>query len=205
MHPHNGISGAIGVALLTRAHLAGQPTAFKGLDAIGSHDARTFECRHCENRCEVTQIAIGGAKVHFGDTCERYTVRDNDASARGVQVPNLFAERDALWQASLEVAAPGTGRGRGLIGIPRASTFFEHLPFWAAFFGQLGFEVVISPPTSMKTLELGTRHLPAETCLPIKMTFGHVAALAQLGVDAVFLPSLVAMDEKPGDNSYVCP
>ncbi len=205
VHPHNGISGAIGVALLAREHLQGRATAFKGLDAIGSHQSRTFECRHCENRCEVTQISIGGSKVHFGDTCERYTVRDHDAAGRGSEVPNLFAERDVLWQQSLEAAAPGTGRGRGVIGFPRASTFFEHLPFWATFFGQLGFEVVLSPPTSMHTLELGTRHLPTETCLPIKMTFGHVAALQSLGADVVFLPSLVAMDERPGSDAYVCP
>jgi predicted CoA-substrate-specific enzyme activase len=205
VHPYNGTSGAIGVALLARAHQAGRPTTFKGLGAIGSHDSRTFGCRHCENRCEVTQVSIGGARVHFGDTCERYTVRDSDTTHREASVPNLFAEREVLWQASLEAAAPGSGRGRGVIGIPRASIFFEFLPFWTAFFGQLGFEVVLSPPSSSKTLELGTRHLPAETCLPIKAAFGHVASLRHLGADVILLPSLTSLDDADGKTTYGCP
>ncbi|MBI5534069.1 MAG: hypothetical protein HY898_15210 [Deltaproteobacteria bacterium] len=205
VHPYHGTSGAIGVALLTRAVMRGRPTAFKGLDAIGSHDARTFGCRHCENRCEVTQISIGGARVHFGDTCERYTVRDSDTSQRETTVPNLFAEREALWQSALESVLPGSGRGRGVIGIPRASIFFEYLPFWTSFFGGLGFDVVLSPPTSVKTMELGTRHLPAETCLPIKAAFGHVASLRHLGADVVFLPSLTTVEDPGGKPAYNCP
>lgn len=80
------------------------------------------------------------------------------------------------------------GRKRGVVGLPRASGLVDRLPFWAAFFGCLGFDVVLSPPTNMKTLELGTRRVPAETCLPIKLAFGHVATLRSLGADLVLPP-----------------
>jgi predicted CoA-substrate-specific enzyme activase len=204
VHPHNGISGAIGVALLTRDSIGDRPTTFKGFDSIGHHETRTFECHHCENRCDVTQVSVGGEHVHFGDTCERYTVRDYHSNSRDHGVPDLFAEREALWSASLADASRADCV-RGTIGIPRASVFLEYLPFWAAFFGRLGFKVVVSASTSMRTLDLGTRHLPAETCLPIKLAFGHVAALRPLGADVVFLPSLVALEDSAGRAAYGCP
>jgi len=207
VHPHAGLSGAIGVALLARDAQADRPSKFKGLDAVGSHyDSRTFECLHCENRCEVAEVRVGDTKVHFGDTCERYTVRDTGHEQRAAAGPDLFAERDALLRAYVETdAEAGNGGGRRTIGLPRASSLFEYLPFWATLLRELGLRPVLSPPSSSRTLELGNRHLPAETCLPIKMAFGHVASLQSAGVEAILVPSVVFLDDPPAGTSRVCP
>jgi predicted CoA-substrate-specific enzyme activase len=204
VHPHNTLSGAIGVALLARDALGGRATSFKGLACVGEHTSRSFVCRQCENRCEVTRLEMGDAALHFGDTCERYTIRDRAGHSGGAAVPDLFVEREALLA---EIAAPpaeAAGR-RGLIGLPRASIFCEYLPFWSAFFRSLGFDVRVSPPSSMAILERGTRHVSAETCLPIKMAFGHVAALRDVRLDAIFFPSIVSMEDSERPAAHGCP
>ena len=104
-------------------------------------------------------------------------------------------------------ALPGASapEPRGRIGIPRASTLLDQLPFWAPFFARLGYEVVASQPSSQATLQAGLRRLPAETCLPIKLAFGHVQELIEAGVDRIFLPSILT---RSGDDlrfSHSCP
>jgi predicted CoA-substrate-specific enzyme activase len=216
VHPYAGLSGAIGVALLARAALAvarthpghgldrAHPTKFKGLDAVGpDYETRSFECKHCENRCAVAVVHVGDTKAHFGDTCERYTVRDAGRDPGAPSVPDLFAERDALLRGYLDDEAADDGRRT--VGLPRASIMFEYLPFWATLLKELGFAVRLSPPSNSHTLELGNRHLPAETCLPIKMVFGHVAALRDAGVDHILIPSVVTLDDPTRKTGQVCP
>jgi predicted nucleotide-binding protein (sugar kinase/HSP70/actin superfamily)/NAD-dependent dihydropyrimidine dehydrogenase PreA subunit len=201
VHPHSGLSGAIGIALLAR-EAAVPATKFKGLDAIGAHhESKTFECKHCENRCEVSIIRVGNEKAHFGDACERYTVRDAGRGESAPKLPNLFAEREALLTGFL---SPDDGGGRR-VGLPRSSFMLEYLPFWATLLRELGLRAVLSPPSSSQILELGSRHLPAETCLPIKMTFGHVAALAAMGVERILVPSVVTLDDPTRQTAQVCP
>lgn len=223
VHPYNCLSGAIGVALLTRdevegarrngsedilpdaATAEGEGVPPRRLVTLGPHQARTFECHACENRCQVTQVTVGDTQAYFGDTCERYTIRNSTGAAPHRHLPDLFGEREAWLTECLQQAAKEAGRGRGRVGLPRASVVLEYVPFWAAFFARLGFEVVLSPPSSSQVLELGTRHLPAETCLPIRMTFGHVASLRAQGVDIVFLPSPSRFEDRPGHPAYSCP
>jgi predicted nucleotide-binding protein (sugar kinase/HSP70/actin superfamily) len=75
------------------------------------------------------------------------------------------------------------------IGVPRALSFFRFHPAWEAFFQQLGAEVVISPPTTRATLEAGLAYTVPESCLPLKLFFGHVRALVDQ-VDVILVPSI---------------
>jgi len=75
------------------------------------------------------------------------------------------------------------------IGVPRALSFYRFHPAWAAFFDRLGVELVVSPPTNRATLEAGLRYAVAETCLPMKLFYGHVRALVGQ-VDQLLVPSI---------------
>ena len=79
------------------------------------------------------------------------------------------------------------------------------LPFWSPFFARLGYEVVPSQPSSQTTLQAGLRRLPAETCLPIKLAFGHVQELVEAGVDRIFLPSILTRSGDDARFSHSCP
>jgi len=76
------------------------------------------------------------------------------------------------------------------IGICRALHAYHHYALWQTFFAELGWEVVLSPPTGRKMVDQGVRLSPSELCLPVKAFLGHVAELKD-EVDALFLPRIV--------------
>ncbi|HYG58065.1 MAG TPA: acyl-CoA dehydratase activase-related protein [Symbiobacteriaceae bacterium] len=86
------------------------------------------------------------------------------------------------------------------IGIPRTLWFYSYAPFWQRFFTELGARVVVSPPTTRSILDEGVAACVSEACLPIKVLFGHLDALAGR-VDYIFLPRLVCLHS---DRLY-CP
>lgn len=79
------------------------------------------------------------------------------------------------------------------IGIPRALWYYTYGPFWRKFFSELGAAVVISPFSTRSTLDDGVAFCVSEACLPIKVLFGHLKALAGK-VDYIFLPRMVCLD-----------
>lgn len=85
------------------------------------------------------------------------------------------------------------------LGFPRAVNYYDYYPFWAVFFHRLGIELVTTPPTNRRIMELGLKAATDDTCLPIKILAGHLKCLKD--VDAVFLPRLVSVEEK----TYMCP
>jgi predicted nucleotide-binding protein (sugar kinase/HSP70/actin superfamily) len=74
------------------------------------------------------------------------------------------------------------------VGVPRTLDFFRFHPSWAAFFEPFDVELVVSPPTTRATLEEGQRYAVPESCLPLKLYYGHVRALVGQ-VDALLVPS----------------
>lgn len=77
------------------------------------------------------------------------------------------------------------------VGIPRALLYYRYGIAWRTFFEQLGCEVVLDAPSDRGTLEVGDHLSVDECCLASKLFLGHVAALVEKGVDAVFVPSLM--------------
>ena len=218
VHPHGRISGAIGAALAACAARANRArrarannTAFRGLDALESESAprvETFECARCENRCQVSRITVmtakGRSRVHFGDACERYAARDG---APGFvdpgESPDLFAEREAALTGSTTPSGPDSAK---VIGLPRASFLWGQLPFWTTLLTRLGLRVRLSRPTSPATVARGAARLPAETCLPIKLSFGHVQELLEdPAVDAVLVPAVGKLTNWEGEGAILCP
>lgn len=77
------------------------------------------------------------------------------------------------------------------IGIPRALLYYRYGIAWQAFFEHLGLEVVLDAPSDRLTLETGDHLSVDECCLASKLFLGHVLALVERGVDAVFVPSIM--------------
>jgi predicted CoA-substrate-specific enzyme activase len=208
VHPLGRISGAIGAALVARDNRPDR-TAFRGLDVLESERApvvQAFECQRCENRCQVSRIIVPARegrtkKAHFGDACERYAAGDNETARASHEVPDLFAERDAAM-----LSTPVPANKRGVVGLPRASVLLGQLPFFRTLLAELGLEARLSPPSSLATLELGAARLPAETCLPIKLSFGHVQQLLEdPEIDGVLVPTLSTVTNWQGEGSLLCP
>jgi predicted CoA-substrate-specific enzyme activase len=201
VHPFNRISGAVGAAIAAQNAVTGvTESRFRGLDPGPPPELRTFECKRCSNRCEVNLINMEGERVFFGDTCERYTSRAS-APEKDIGVPNLA---DEYVTESERFFCPSDAGGLR-VGIPRASCFMAHLPFWGTFFRELGCAPILSAATSSDTLTLGLKHLPVGACLPIKLTAGHASALTEQEVDYVFIPSVMHLPGEDPEQSYTCP
>lgn len=88
------------------------------------------------------------------------------------------------------------------IGFPRALFYFQFYPFWHTYFTEMGFEMVVSNPTSKLSLDLGIQETVTDACLPIKLYHGHVAELKDQ-VDILFLPRMVSVSREMGET--FCP
>jgi predicted nucleotide-binding protein (sugar kinase/HSP70/actin superfamily) len=91
-------------------------------------------------------------------------------------------------------------REQGRIGIPRALHFFYHPALWEPFFESLGFEPVLSEPTSRRTVERAGRLAETEHCLPVKLFHAHLDELVGQ-VDKVFVPRVLSTHK----NHVACP
>jgi len=119
-------------------------------------------------------------------------------------IPNLHKyKRDALF--ALEERSVDGGRGK--LGLPMALGMYELAPLWHEIFTSLGFEVVLSGESRRSMYTKGQYSIPSDTaCYPAKIMHGHIEALIEKGVDAIFYPCLTYnVDEHISDNHYNCP
>ncbi|MFH1033797.1 MAG: acyl-CoA dehydratase activase, partial [Pseudomonadota bacterium] len=205
--PHHDVTGAIGAAILAARERTWQKSRFKGfaLSETG-YQIRTFECKGCANACAIRQVKVEGEKtpLFYGSRCEKYDV-DKKALAQGQGLPDLFAEREAML---LDYLRPVPAeRRRGVVGIPRTMFFREMLPFFSAFCQRLGFEVIVSGPTTKRVIHRGVEAVVNEPCFPLKVAHGHLAELMDMGVKRILLPALVNLSAPGHELGYgqVCP
>lgn len=56
-----------------------------------------------------------------------------------------------------------------------------------ALLEEMGLEVVVPPPTTKRTLSLGTRYCPEFICMPLKISLGNYIEAAEKGADTVVM------------------
>lgn len=106
----------------------------------------------------------------------------------------------------LEGYDPTPVPGRKTVGVPFALMIHKFFPMANAFFRQLGFNVLLSPSTNEEIIRLSQQTAQAETCYPVKLIHGHMAWLAERGVDYIFLPSIHTMRHETSkvEHNYGC-
>ena len=196
-----GIMGAFGAALAARDLHLERSTLLSSQDLEKfTHTAKPATCGLCTNHCSLTVNTFdGGRRFISGNRCSRPLGEEPH------HLPDLMRYK---YQKLRALHGKGEGDGsRGRIGIPFGLNMYENLPFWFTFFTKLNFEVVLSPESSRKLYLKGQRTIPSDTvCYPAKLLHGHVEALVEAGVDAVWYPCMsYNNDEGIGDNHYNCP
>ncbi len=196
-----GIMGAFGAALAAR-DLKLERSALLDARALEgfTHAAKPVTCNLCTNHCSLTVNSFdGGRRFISGNRCSRPLGKEK------AELPDLYRYK---YQRLRAMEGKGFGDGsRGRIGLPFGLNMYENLPFWFELFTRLNFEVVLSPESSRKLYIKGQRTIPSDTvCYPAKLLHGHVEALVEAGVDAIFYPCMsYNFDEKTADNNYNCP
>lgn len=204
--PHHEVTGAIGAALLAMKERTWEKSNFKGFDLSNRrYEINTFECKGCPNMCLIRKVTIEGEKdpLYYGSRCEKYDVLRRWKKS---EIPDLFRERERL------LLAPYPGEDQlpedaTEVGIPRCLALMELLPFFKAFFAELGFKVVLSDRTNKELIRQGVEAVVAETCFPVKVGHGHVLNLLQKGLKQIFVPSIVGMPKfhPEMEHSQNCP
>jgi len=232
----SGLMGAFGAALLARdqwQEMGADRNASSGILGSEALAALTTElslsrCGKCPNNCLLTVnrfISTGSSRLFItGNRCERGAEGAVEQSKRtdrtetetkpagtaarlaNAGLPNLFA-----WKYkrifSYKPLEPAQAV-RGVIGIPRTLNMYENYPLWFTFFTGLGFSVRLSPRSSRKLYELGLESIPSESvCYPGKIAHGHIEALLQAGITAIFYPCIpYEIKEDPNaSNHFNCP
>jgi predicted CoA-substrate-specific enzyme activase len=192
------ITGAIGIALLTReANI--KKSKFRGFNLATRHyDSSSFICKHCSNECEINKIVIEGEKsIYYGGRCGRYEEKEKKKNLR---LPDFFKLRNEIFFKTEDVSGIE-------IGIPRSLIFYELFPFFYKFLIALGFKPILSESTTRSIIELGTEISMADTCLPLKVALGHIRSLLNKGIKQLFIPSVITMPPKDDNfaRCFVCP
>ena len=201
-----GIMGAFGAALIARErHSPAKQTTMLSLEKIINleYDTSMARCKGCTNHCVLTVNRFGGGRQYVsGNRCERGLGQEKVKK----EIPNLF---DYKHHRMFDYEPLTVDQAvRGTIGIPRVLNFYENFPFWATFFKELGFRVVLSPQSTKKIYELGIESIPSESeCYPAKLVHGHVSWLIRQGVRDIFYPCIpYERNETPeAGNHFNCP
>ena len=195
-----GMMGAYGAALYAK-----QMKTHEGYSNILSYeDLKTFTytiknvtCSGCNNKCHLTVNDFGnGRRFIGGNRCEKpVTNKAQDDTL------NLYEYKLSLLEAF------GEGEGtRGTIGLPMGLNMYEMYPFWNTLFRELGFRVKMSGFSNRKLYLKGQSTIPSDTvCFPAKLMHGHIQALIEKGVDAIFYPCMTYnFNENKGQNHFNC-
>lgn len=169
--PFFSVTGAYGVAILTKEEIGLAKTTFKGFN-LDENFLQTISAEASLVECE--------QKSEFDK-----------------KVTELFFED---YDGSID-------QSRKNIGLPRALFTYGMYPMFSTFFKELGYNVLLSNPTSEETIGLGQEYSMDETCYPVKLINGHVAELVKKNVDYIFFPDLYTVIH-PGSHTrldFGCP
>lgn len=195
-----GLMGAYGAALIAQKQTSAAGSRLISENELKSftHESSAVTCKRCTNHCRLTINAFpGGRRFISGNKCERPIT-----GSQAQDLPNLFR-----YKYELLSSLPQYPRIRGSMGIPLVLNMYENLPFWNAFFGELGFEVTLSGDSTRRLYSSGQATIPSDTvCYPAKVAHGHIQSLIEQQVDAIFYPCMTYnFDEGMSDNCFNCP
>lgn len=201
----SGLMGAFGAALIARKryhHTASSMLSLTDMSSL-AYTTASVRCGKCANNCMLTVNKFNGGRSYIsGNRCER-GLGEAASKKKGDNLFDYKRKRIFAYRP-LEVSHAF----RGEIGIPRVLNMYENYPFWATFFKELGFRVVLSPFSNKQIYELGMDSIPSESeCYPAKLAHGHIEWLIKQGVKTIFHPCVFyEKQENPNaQNNYNCP
>ncbi len=213
---HREVLGAYGAAISVQEKMLLEnknKSTFRGLDSA-INDRMNYKekiCHadpQCHNQCKLKIYDFDGRRSIWGGECGRYEV----AKIRGEKKENFFELRQKIWRPYMDgVYQELRGKplkevdNRPTIGMQRALYGLQTDILWAHFFDQLGFRLVLTPPTNSKISKVGIEKMVAETCYPVKVSHGHIAELIG-NTSYLFMPTMINMPTpEESETGFYCP
>ena len=150
------------------------------------------------------------AQEAVGDAPSRFVGFDSPAKdAEDNRSAEIQKNIDFYKQADKLLLEGYTGKRdprKKTVGVPFALMIHKFFPMANAFFTSLGFNVVLTDPTSEETIRLAQQTAQGETCYPVKLIYGHIQQLIDQKVDYIFLPSIHTMKHEKSrvKHNYGC-
>ncbi len=196
---HREVSGAIGAALLAREEMAGRKSCFRGFQEVIDSECilSTFTCKKCDNNCTITRMKMpDGKSTFYGSRCDLF-----DSTLGQDKTKTFFDEREKLL---FEEYRENSGAGP-TVGIPRTLLVYDYAPLLIGFLNALDAKVVLSSKTTNEIIEQSVELSHTDSCFPVKLAHGHVAALGS--ADFILYPCAIRLGSKDGDENqkYSCP
>ena len=150
------------------------------------------------------------AQEAVGDAPSRFVGFDSPAKdAEDNRSAEIQKNIDFYKQADKLLLEGYTGKRdprKKTVGVPFALMIHKFFPMANAFFTSLGFNVVLTDPTSEETIRLAQQTAQGETCYPVKLIYGHMQQLIDQKVDYIFLPTIHTMKHEKSrvKHNYGC-
>jgi predicted CoA-substrate-specific enzyme activase len=213
---HREVLGAFGAAVCLQEKISlekREKSTFRGLasaieDQMDYAEKVCTADANCHNQCKLKIYDFDGRKSVWGGECGRYEV----IRGKGKKQENLFKVREEMWARALSGVFEELKEkplmeveGRPTVGMQRALYTLQTGVMWGHFFDRLGYRLVLTPSTNSQISSSGIESMTAETCYPIKVSHGHVKALAGK-TRFLFLPSIVNMPTpREQEIGFFCP
>lgn len=202
-----GLMGAYGAALISKEqYREGERSTLLSPEQLSGFEVKytNRRCKKCQNQCLLTVNSFSNGETYIaGNRCERGLDLDKTNTEKP---PNLH-EYKYRRTFNYRPLKPNEAK-RGIIGIPRVLNMYENYPFWFTLLTELGFSVILSPPSGERIYEKGLETIPSESvCYPAKLCHGHIMALLEKGVKTIFYPCVVfeKREYKDATGHYNCP
>jgi predicted nucleotide-binding protein (sugar kinase/HSP70/actin superfamily) len=224
------LMGAFGAALYAfrQWETTGKATSFAGEAALKTVVAQTSElhCKACTNQCAVVKLKFPNGNICYaGNKCEKVFSGTAKPEKKGINAFEL--KNEMIFTPSTNYTNPAgldkvnyhefnqskinpefTSGQKSKIGIPRVLNMFDDFPFWNALFTDCGYEVVLSPESTVNLYKKGVASVMSDNiCFPAKLAHGHILTLLEQKPDRLFYPLIPKVEKEFHDssNSYNCP
>lgn len=196
------LMGAYGAALYAMENRQAAKSGILTSDELKAftHTTKSVVCQGCGNHCNLTVNSFSGSRRYIaGNRCSK------PVGGGGVDDNlNIYAyklKRLSRYMQNERDASHPT------VALPLGLNMYELLPFWHAFFSELGFNVLVSPLSDRELYLAGQGTIPSDTaCYPAKLMHGHIEALLKEKPDAIFYPDMsYNVDEGLGVDHFNCP
>ncbi|HEN20550.1 MAG TPA: CoA activase [Desulfobacteraceae bacterium] len=212
---HREVLGAYGAALSVKEKMlpGKSKSTLRELDSIIKDRLNYTEkvChadKNCHNQCKLKIYDFDGRRSIWGGECGRYEV----IRTGGAKKENFFEMRQKIVQNYMAGVCDELSDeslmeidGRPTVGMQRALYGIQSAVLWSHFFDQLGFRLVMTPPTNMEISRNGIESMVAETCYPVMVSHGHVKELIGK-TKYLFIPTLINMSgPEDSETGLYCP
>lgn len=221
--PNPGTIGALGIALLTcKERVSETPEALDLQRFLGASVVKkdNFICKSkagCGdpgNRCRIERISTlveeKRQRFTWGGNCSLF-----DKGTGRTKLPDMspdpFMQREDLVTTILKnlreaFVARQNGTPQRKVACTDEFMLKSLFPFFASFFGELGFELQDHRGADQKTLKRGIEKANVPFCAPMQQYHGLIDSMAEAGADILFLPMLLRLPRIAGEeNSGLCP